>query len=220
MNSVKKNRRIKLHSISMSLLFKQIIIISFISVLISGCAATTQNIDMNNDRGQAVMGLDYRDFQKAAGESISSMLESGALNKPGGGRYVLAISRIINDTMQRIDTDQLIKKIRVELLQSGKVVVTTAVGATGAEDKMTMQARELRKTDEFKQSTVAGKGQMVAPELSLSGKIIQRNVRVTSSLQQAEYYFQLTLTDINTGLALWEGESVIGKRGSNKSVSW
>lgn len=220
MNSVKKNRRIKLRSISMSLLFKQIIIISFISVLISGCAATTQNIDMNNDRGQAVMGLDYRDFQKAAGESISSMLESGALNKPGGGRYVLAISRIINDTMQRIDTDQLIKKIRVELLQSGKVVVTTAVGATGAEDKMTMQARELRKTDEFKQSTVAGKGQMVAPELSLSGKIIQRNVRVTSSLQQAEYYFQLTLTDINTGLALWEGESVIGKRGSNKSVSW
>lgn len=220
MNSVKKNRRIKLHSISMSLLFKQIIIISFISVLISGCAATTQNIDMNNDRGQAVMGLDYRDFQKAAGESISSMLESGALNKPGGGRYVLAISRIINDTMQRIDTDQLIKKIRVELLQSGKVVVTTAVGATGAEDKMTMQARELRKTDEFKQSTVAGKGQMIAPELSLSGKIIQRNVRVTSSLQQTEYYFQLTLTDINTGLALWEGESVIGKRGSNKSVSW
>jgi len=220
MNSVKKNRRIKLHFISMSLLFKQIIIISFISVLISGCAATTQNIDMNNDRGQAVMGLDYRDFQKAAGESISSMLESGALNKPSGGRYVLAISRIINDTMQRIDTDQLIKKIRVELLQSGKVVVTTAVGATGAEDKMTMQARELRKTDEFKQSTVAGKGQMVAPELSLSGKIIQRNVRVTSSLQQAEYYFQLTLTDINTGLALWEGESVIGKRGSNKSVSW
>ena len=220
MNSVKKNRRIKLRSISMSLLFKQIIIISFISVLISGCAATTQNIDMNNDRGQAVMGLDYRDFQKAAGESISSMLESGALNKPGGGRYVLAISRIINDTMQRIDTDQLIKKIRVELLQSGKVVVTTAVGATGAEDKMTMQARELRKTDEFKQSTVAGKGQMIAPELSLSGKIIQRNVRVTSSLQQTEYYFQLTLTDINTGLALWEGESVIGKRGSNKSVSW
>lgn len=219
MNSVKKNRRIKLHAISMSLLFKQIIIISFISVLISGCATTT-NIDINNDRGQAVMGLDYRDFQKAAGESISSMLESGALNKPGGGRYVLAISRIINDTMQRIDMDQLIKKIRVELLQSGKVVVTTAVGATGAEDEMTMQARELRKTDEFNQSTVAGKGQMIAPELSLSGKIIQRNVRVTSSLQQTEYYFQLTLTDINTGLALWEGESVIGKRGSNKSVSW
>ncbi len=61
---------------------------------------------------------------------------------------------------------------------------------------------------------------MIAPDLSLSGKIIQRNVRVNSGTQQVEYYFQLTLTDINTGLAFWEGETVIGKRGSNKSVSW
>ncbi|MBU0736435.1 MAG: penicillin-binding protein activator LpoB [Proteobacteria bacterium] len=189
-------------------------------LMLSGCATTTRNIDMNNDKGQAVMGLDYRDFQKAASEAIKSMLQSGALNKRGGGRYVLAISRIVNDTMQRIDTDQLIKKIRVELLQSGKVVVTTAVGAGEPEDKMSMKARQLRKSDEFNQSTVAKKGQMIAPDLSLSGKIIQRNVKVSSGTQQVEYYFQLTLTDINTGLAFWEGESVIGKRGSNKSVSW
>jgi uncharacterized protein (TIGR02722 family) len=189
-------------------------------LLVSGCATTTQNIDMSNDKGEAVMGLDYRDFQQAASEAISSMLQSGAVNKPGGGRYVLAISRIVNDTMQRIDTDQLVKKIRVDLLQSGKVVVTTAVGAGGPEDKMSMQARQLRKSDEFNQSTVAKKGQMIAPDLSLSGKIIQRNVKVSRGTQQVEYYFQLTLTDINTGLAFWEGESIIGKRGSNKSVSW
>lgn len=189
-------------------------------VLLSGCTATTQNINMYNDDGGAVMALDYRDFQQAASEAVGSMLRSGALNKQGGGRYVLAVSRIMNDTMQRIDTDQLVKKIRVELLQSGKVVVTTAVGGNGPEDQMAMQARELRKSDEFNQKTVAKKGQMIAPDLSLSGKIIQRNVRISSSKQQVEYYFQLTLTDINSGLAFWEGESVIGKRGSNKSVSW
>ncbi len=44
------------------------------------------------------------------------------------------ISRVVNDTMQRIDTDQLVKKIRIELLRSGKVVVTTAVGGAGPED--------------------------------------------------------------------------------------
>ena len=197
-----------------------LIIGAFLLIMLSGCATTTRNIDMNNDKGQAVMGLDYRDFQKAASDAIKSMLQSGALNKRGGGRYVLAISRIVNDTMQRIDTDQLIKKIRVELLQSGKVVVTTAVSAGETEDKMSMKARQLRKSDEFKQNTVAKKGQMIAPDLSLSGKIIQRNVKVSSGIQQVEYYFQLTLTDINTGLAYWEGESVIGKRGSNKSVSW
>jgi penicillin-binding protein activator len=197
-----------------------IIGISIMLFLFNGCATTTQNIDMSNDQEKAVMGLDYRDFEKVASEAVSSMLQSGAVNKQGGGRYVLAVSKIINDTMQRIDTDQLTKKIRVELLNSGKVVVTTAIGADGPEDQMALQARELRKSGEFNQATVAQKGQMVAPELSLSGKIIQRNIKVDRSTQQVEYYFQMSLTDINSGLAFWEGESVIGKRGSNKSASW
>jgi penicillin-binding protein activator len=203
--------------------FESFIKLSFLSLVLFslvGCATKTANIDMHNDQGQAVMGLDYRDFQKAAGEAVSSMLQSGAVNKRGGGRYILAISRVVNDTMQRIDVRQLIKKIRVQLLQSGKVVVTTAVGGSGPEDHMAMQARQLRASDEFNQKTVAKKGQMIAPDLSLSGRIIQRVVKIDSSTQQSEYYFQLTLTDINTGLAFWEGETVIGKRGSSNSVAW
>ncbi|MBL4660706.1 MAG: penicillin-binding protein activator LpoB [Alcanivoracaceae bacterium] len=179
----------------------------------------TKNIDMHNDKGRAVMGLDYRDFEKVSSKLVSSLLNSDAVNKPVGGQYVLAISRIKNDTTQRIDTGQLVKKIRISLLQSGKVIVTTAVGANGAEDAMPMQVRQLRESDEFNQKTVVKKGQMIAPELSLSGKIIQRNVQISSKEQQVEYYFQLTLTDITTGLAYWEGEEVIGKRGST-STAW
>jgi len=189
------------------------------TISINACTPT-ENIDIHNDQAGAIMGLDYRDFHKASSEAISSMLQSGAVNKPDGTRYVLAISRIVNDTMQRIDTDQLIKKIRVELLNSGKVIVTTAVSLNKAEDSMAMHARKLRQSDEFKQNTVAQKGQMIAPDLSLSGKIIQRNLKIDSDKQQAEYYFQLSLSNINTGLAVWEGETVIGKRGSNQAVSW
>ena len=200
---------------------RYLVIAGVCAALFSGCATKTTNIDMNHDEGSAVMGLDYRDFQASAQQMVESMIASGALNKPGGGRYVLVVSRIINDTMQHIDTDQLVKKIRVGLLRSGKVVVTTAISANGAEDKMSMQTRkELRGNEEFNQKTVAGKGNMIAPDLSLSGKIIQRNVRVDSSTQRAEYYFQMSLTDINTGLAFWEDERVIGKQGSNKSAAW
>jgi len=188
--------------------------------LMTGCADKTERIDMNNDKGGQVMGLDYRDFNEAAGKAVQSMLMSGAVDKKNGDRYVLAISRISNDTMQHIDTDQLVKKIRVELLKSGKVVVTTAVSANGAEDKMSKQARELRNDDEFNQNTVQKKGTMIAPDLSLSGKILQRNIRMDDGKQQVEYYFMLSLTEIKTGLAWWEGESIIGKRGSGKSVSW
>ena len=203
---------------------KQITKIALSSLLVvgmmSGCADKTERIDMNNDKGDQVMGLDYRDFNEAASKAIQSMLMSGALDKKNGDRYVLVISRVSNDTMQHIDTDQLVKKIRVELLKSGKVVVTTAVGANGAEDKMSKQARELRNDDEFNQNTVQKKGTLVAPDMSLSGKILQRNVAMDDGKQQVEYYFMLSLTEIKTGLAWWEGETVIGKRGSGKSVAW
>lgn len=197
------------------------LILAVVGVIFSGCETKTTNIDIENDKGEAVMGLDYRDFQGAAQDMIESLLASGAVDKKDGERYVLVISRIINDTMQHIDTDQLIKKIRVGLLQSGKVVVTTAVGVSGAEDPMSMQTRdELRGNVEFDQKTVAGKGEMIAPDLSLSGKILQRNIRVDSKTQRVEYYFQLSLTDIKTGLAFWEDERIVAKRGSNKSVAW
>jgi len=201
---------------------RTVIAIALAAVLLGGCAPKTENIDINNDRdAEAVMGLDYRDFQAAAQEMVQSMISSGVLAKPGGGKYVLTVSSVVNDTMQHIDTDQLVKKIRVALLRSGKVVVTTAVGFNGPEDVMAMKTRqELRGNEEFNQKTVAKKGQMIAPDLSLSGKIIQRNVSIDRSRQQVEYYFQMTLTDVNTGLAIWEDEKVIGKRGSNKSVAW
>ncbi len=192
-----------------------------LSALVSGCATKTTNIDMDNDKNDAVMGLDYRDFQDAAQSMVESLITSGAVSKPDGGRYVMVISRIVNDTMQHLDTNQLVKKIRIGLLRSGKVVVTTAISANGAEDEMAMQTRkDLRGNEEFNQATVAGKGNMIAPDLSLSGKILQRNIRLDNSTQRVEYYFQMSLTDINTGLALWEDERIIGKRGSNKSTAW
>lgn len=201
------------------------------AALLSGCASSgggfgfgggdVEMVDTREDRGEAVVGLDYRDFEKAASDAIQSLLASGAVAHPGGGRYVMMVSRIVNDTMQRIDTDQLVKKIRVDLLNSGKVAVTTAVGAAGAEDQANYDVREgLRDNEEFDQRRVQRKGTLQAPDISLSGKILQRNVRMSGGKQQIEYYFQLTLTELGSGLATWENELPIIKRASNKSVSW
>lgn len=189
-------------------------------LLLTGCATTPMRVDPANDQAPTVMGLDYRDFEEAATDMIESLLRSGALNHPDGARYVLTVSNVTNDTMQRIDTDQLVKKIRVALLNSGKAVITTAVGGNGAEDEMSFQARQLRQNQEFDQSRVAGQGRMIAPDFSLSGKIIQRNNTVNRWTTQVDYYFMLSLTDIETGLAYWEDETPIIKRGSSRTVTW
>ena len=202
---------------------KTILVVAMATLVFTGCA-DTQPRYVNSQHPEtakaATLGIDYQDFRKASIDATQSMLRSGALNRPGGGRYVLAISTLINDTTQRIDMDQLVKSIRIALLQSGKVVVTTAVRAGGPEDNMSYEARKLRKSDEFNQKTVAKKGQMIAPDFSLSGKIIQRNAKLSSGDMKVDYYFQMSLTDIKTGLAYWEGETVITKSGSGKTVNW
>ena len=198
-------------------------------LLLAGCqSGGTQVVNLTNPEytaspqtgGETTFGLDYRDFEYSAKQAVDSFLNSPLSRKPGGtAPWILAISRIVNDTTLNIDTDQLVKKIRIALLNSGRVVVTTAVGAGGPEDAMSAQVRELQDSELFNQDTVAGAGTMVAPDLSLSGKIIQRANRV-GDRQQVDYYFQLTATNIETGLAYWEFEEVIAKLGSNQSFSW
>jgi len=224
---------------------KMLITITFLAVLIAGCAQETAYIDTMHDEGKPVMALDYRDFDQAASKMVQSMLGSGALKKKDDSRYVMTTGRIVNDTMQRIDTDQLMAKIEQELMNSGQVVMTSAVGGKdedvgtrydratgqivedktqqGAPDKMVYEVRDIRdsaQSDEFNKDTIAAKGQLIAPELSISGKILQRNIRYSNNVQQVEYYFQLKITDLTTGLRFWQEETLIGKRGSNKSVAW
>jgi penicillin-binding protein activator len=185
-----------------------------------GAVQTTSVVDPRADRSAIGAGLDMRDFENAAGDAVQKMLASPQMTKPDGGRYVIAISRVTNDTMQRIDTDLLIKRIRVELLNSGKATITTTIGLDGVEDPLVMQTRQLRHSAEFNQAQVARAGQMLAPDLSLSGKIIQLNNRLGDGSQRVDYAFQLTVTDVNTGVSIWEGDTPISKVMTNRTVSW
>jgi penicillin-binding protein activator len=193
-------------------------------IAFAGCSEPTKNIDTRNDSGGAVMGLDYRDFDRAASEMVQSMIASGEFKKPDGGKYVVAKGRILNDTMQRIDTDQLMMKVEQEMTRSGLIVMTAAVsGTTSTRDSMVNDVRDLRDSEkgtEFKQDTMPDKGQLLGPELSISGKIIQRDIRYDNNKKQVEYYFQLQMNNLKSGLVYWQNEIVLGKRGSNKSVSW
>jgi uncharacterized protein (TIGR02722 family) len=193
-------------------------LIAVVGILAAGCSQETTTIDTMHDEGKAVMALDYRDFDRAASELVQSMLGSGALKKQDGGRYVVATGRIVNDTMQRIDTDQLMAKVETELLNSGQAVMTSAVGS--GSDKLVQEARDLRDSDEFDPNTVAARRTLIAPELSMSGKIFQRNIRYERNRQQVEYYFQLKLSDVKSGLRFWQDEVIVGKRGSDRSVAW
>lgn len=143
------------------------------------------------------------------------MINSGALKSET--KPVIAMGNIVNDTTQRFDTDVLTKKIRTTLLNSGKAqIATNFSGADTNSEKMRAQ----RDNAEYDQKTIAQKGTLVAPNMSLSGKMLQRNLKLESGWfssvdTRVEYYLQLTLTDLKTGLSVWEDEQPIIKEGKD-----
>ncbi|MBP5794919.1 MAG: penicillin-binding protein activator LpoB [Alphaproteobacteria bacterium] len=196
---------------------KKLLPIALCAVL-AGCGGT-RVVDLDDARDvatmQDVMELEYRDWEKTAANMTDSMLKSNALT--GVKKPVIAVANIKNDTMQRFDTDILIKKIRTTILKSGRAQIAT--NFTG-EDTTSNKMRNLRGNDEYDAATFASKGTLVAPNMSLSGKMLQRNLKLESGWfssvdTRVEYYLQLTLTDLKTGLSVWEDEQPIVKEGTH-----
>lgn len=195
------------------------------AILLAACSSSVDVIDLDDKSAVAnmenVMELEYRDWVKTAENMTDGMLKSGGFAKIKDPK--IAIGRITNDTTQRFDTDILVKKIRTTLVNSGRAQVTTAMANdAAAEDNTTHNVRNLRSNDEWAGSTIAGKGTLVAPNMSLTGKMIQRNLKLkdSSKKNRVEYYLQMTLTDVKTGLSVWEGEEPIIKEGKKAAGTW
>jgi uncharacterized protein (TIGR02722 family) len=189
-----------------------------LAALTNGCSTSTQNVDTRNDTAAATGGLDYRDFDKAASEMLDSLIKSHRLVKRDGGRYIMIIGKIKNDTqLIGISTDQLMWKIKEELTNSGSVAISSAVGSEENVDENIHGVRELRNDAEFNQSGIAGRGSLIAPDLSISGKIFQKNVTIEGA-SRAEYYFQLKISDLKTGLDFWQKQVLLVKQGDSAKM--
>lgn len=185
------------------------------ALVLAGCASQTRYIDPTGPEAIVSEKIDTQDWARAADELVGSLLASGVLDRAPNKPAVLAVSRIINKTTQQIDTDMLTKKIRVALNQSGKALTTTVIGLGGqAEDPLAQG--EAQRREFFEEGTGAGPRR---PDFTLSGKIIEETARA-EGLKQKTYLFQMSLTDVNTGLAVWEDERAIGKIIDRPKVGW
>jgi hypothetical protein len=196
---------------------KSKIIFSLLAALpfaIGGCATNAHYVETGGrENVVSVNQINIQDYIQAANAAVNDLLASGALDRVPNPPAVLAISRIVNNTGQQIDTDLLVKKIRVAVLNSGKAQTTTTMGLGGtAEDPM---AKGLQQENEF----INDQKVMRKPDFTLSGKIIETTARAGST-RQSTYSFQLSLTDARTGLATWEGEKEITKQGTRSSVGF
>ena len=192
-----------------------------LAALAAGCRTPTTRVDLRNDLGPQVAGIDYRDVQRAASDALQALYRSGRLDRGDGQMYVMSVDRVKNDTMQRFDTDILTSYLTEDLMNNNKVVVTSAMAAS--EDNragMIDGVRSVRNDPEFNQGTIPQLGQKVAPSHAIYGKIIQREIRMDSGDKQIEYYFQLRIVELATGLQWWQRQVPIVKRADATTPTW
>lgn len=184
------------------------------ALLAAGCVSRTVLVDTHNDT-EIVAGLDYKDFEAAAAETTQAILSSAKVRAltPPGKVYVVAIGKVSDETALAIDTDLLTARVSEALLADERFTLSAVFADKASNrDETVSDARAVRGNDEFDAATIQKKGQLKAPDFSLTGKIVARDLRRDNGGRQYEYYFQLRLNDLASGTTVMAKETRIVKR--------
>lgn len=184
-------------------------------LLLTGCETETETrtVDAKGPDVINTSAINSQDWANAADQLLNSLLSSDALNNAPRKPAILAVDRIINNTSLMVDTDLLIKKIRVGLTQTGKVAITNTMGL-GERAVVASEAAEL---DEMQ---TGKKAKTLVPDYTLQAKLIQQTDR-NNKLTQNTYSFQMSLVQVKTGLTVWEEEKQISKQTKARpAIGW
>jgi uncharacterized protein (TIGR02722 family) len=204
---------------SMMKKFVKMILVACMPVLLIACATgkvSTTN-PMASKKEIDTFGLSTVDFDYAAKSALDEFMMSPWLAKKEG-RWLVQIGNVRNETVQEVDTKRLTQRMVSYMTKSGKFAFSSVGGSL--EDKSVKEYRQLEKSDLYDQDT-GGKGKVVKPDLSMIGEVSQTtNISADRSKQQLEYEFRLRVTDLSSGIILFDSLVPIDKRGSNKNFAW
>lgn len=204
---------------------KKFFAMTAVALLLAGCETTvpTTSSNPNANRANSAAGgmvslqLQSVDFQYAAKKAVEEFLSSKFSSKPGGGRYVVAMGDVINDTTLNIRTTSLTSQMKGLMTKTGSFIFTGAVGTE--KTQFVRDSRQLNQSAMFDKSTTAKNNTVIAPDLEMSGAIRQRTV--TSGNRQAlEYEFDFRVVEVHTGLEIFQAFVPIDKTGSNTNFAW
>ncbi len=184
------------------------------ALLLTGCVTTseTRTVDARGPDVINTASINSQDWSNAADQLTASLISSGALDRAPRQPAIMAVDRVINNTQLMVDTDMLIKKIRVALTQTGKVAISNTLGL-GERAVVASEAAELEEMQTGK------KQKTLVPDYTLYAKLIQQTDR-DGRMTQNTYAFQMSLVDVKNGLTVWEEERQIAKQTKKPGVGW
>ena len=180
-----------------------------------GRKADARYVDDGSEEGLVNLDkINSQDFTRAANKLLQDLFSSGALAKAPTQPAIMHIGKVRNDTQTYFDTDLLLQGMKRDILAGNRVKISTTEGpgGIGADE----YAQDVRKKLEF---TGDPKVSRPRPHFSLSGKIIEETSRV-DKVTQKDFYFLLTLTELDTGTGVWFGRELITKQGRRGAIGF
>ncbi len=168
-----------------------------VGLFMPGCAEPP-HVVTDKDRVTSLW-FDVQDFEAVAEQMSNSMLNSRVIPPVGNPPLPIAMGGFVDATGLGIDPSVLLKRVRVSLLQSGRVVF---VGESDSVRRAMDDASDFFRDD--------GRATGVAPVYTLALRISRMPV-VVNRVGQNTLIFHMSLNAAGD-VAVWEDEKMISKQ--------
>jgi hypothetical protein len=183
----------------------------------SGCQNAKYVDPKGNELVVNVDRMNIQDWSMLSDQVVQSMVSSGTLARLPAQPAGLLLNPVVNTTTQQFDTDAIMKKIRIALINTGRVEVIMADDLFGgAEDRIAREAQRRKDRAAGIDTDASNKN---VPDITITAKLLEDRARAGSTRQVA-YILQMSLTNTTTGRSVWEGEAQIVKQGERASVGF
>ncbi|MGF1452860.1 MAG: hypothetical protein ACFB21_12390 [Opitutales bacterium] len=169
-------------------------LVSLLVLTLAGCGYNdVREVDADDPEIAPTLGGSARDLDRVTSELIAQMLNSPTLAAidPDVDRAIMRIGRITDDTLTNFPVREMVNKIRIDLNRSNRILT--------------------------QEQDLAGPN-APRPDFEIRGQVSQVNNQAGRDTR-VDYFIQLRLVDLESGIAVWEGESYY-TRLADSGVTW
>jgi uncharacterized protein (TIGR02722 family) len=166
-----------------------------------------------DEEGLTSSDVDMHDYNLVM-EKIATSLLQADLRTSDGRKPVITFGPIYNHTNYNIETRMLQEDIRIPVLRSGKAHFSTATDHLkpgGESGELYRQLEFQNQSGQVSAATAKQFGQLIGADYILFGNIYNIG-RQNRQVVESNYNFVLTLTSVETGLAVWSDKKQIRKQ--------
>jgi penicillin-binding protein activator len=188
--------------------------------LLPGCAAFRHRVeDVDVEEGRTYdEQYGHRDLRELSSDLTQQLLGSGFLQQQEE-QPILMIAGIRNDTDEYIDTRSITDRMRVLLMDSGKLRSVNEARRRELMEEQGYQAEHVEPTQQVAIGRQLGAQYMMSGAFSKIARSSPRQIRI--SRRRLNYYkMTLEVTDLQTGEIMWIAEREFAREAREPLFRW